>query len=619
MNIYHLLIPNRLKVINSSGTTPIKLLLLSALLYFSLNAQAEKQPIPENDSICINAIRTENFELAKQLCEKQLRIAQLENDQASELSLHIALADTFKQLGDDEAFSRHLNYAENHPLFESSADDKYQWLRLKAIKLHHDGQFKQSNQLFSQALKIAIDLHDELKTSNSNIDLGISAAAMGNFKTALNHYRTSLELTRQMNDPYATGLSLKSVGNVYMKLEEFQDAIRYYEEALAEYTQYTQQKFYDSRVHGRINAVYESLVDVHQQLNNKAAAKYYQQQIEQFAAQTSNNHDQANQLESQAKQLIETADYNQAVTKLTVTLKLYQSQGIQQPVRILNLLAQTYQHLDQNELAIHYALEGTKNTESSSPHTSKNYQILSQLYAESDPQLALNYAHKYNQSREAFLATKYNTDLKTIQHQIELEKNQNKLVSSQLKNTQQQVKIQTLTNKYLVSLLLLLCLAALIVYLYIKKKREQSELQATINYHKNQFAVLSLSTQLQQPTHDNTSQQKIKQEVVNQQLVAIMHDATNLWVTHTGENLIELADRSKIWTITNDNGTLRARSLEKYLSLQKMPQNPRWRNVVRTCHFVLSEAGLGAEQRQSLNLKLESLMQIIKDHYGTGK
>ena len=244
---------------------------------------------------------------------------------------------------------------------------------------------------------------------------------------------------------------------------------------------------------------------------------------------------------------------------------------------------------------------------------------MSQIYTASNPQLALEYANKYNQSREDFLATKYNTDLKTIQHQIELEKNQNKLVTSQLKNTQQQVKIQTLNNKYLISLLVLLCLFALIIYLNIKKKREQSELRATINYHKNQLAMLSLSSQPQKTTHNNTSQQKIKQETVNEKLVAMMHDAINLWVEHTGENLIELADRSKIWTITNDNGTLRARSLEKYLSLQKMPQNPRWRNVVRTCHFVLSEVGLSTAQRQELNQKLESLMQMIKDFYGTGK
>lgn len=598
-----------------------QLLYISLLWMFGsgLLAQAAATDQVDQPSICINAIRTENFELAKKLCHKQLKQAQITHDSTSELSLLLALLDIYKQT-DDDAFDDYLIKIEQHPLFESSPQIKYQWLRLQAIKLHHAAKFNESNAIFLQALQIAINLNDDIKISNSNIDLGISATAMGEYKTALNHYRTSLELTREMNDPYATGLSLKSVGNVYLQLEEYPDAINYFEEALNEYAQYMEQDNFDSRVHGRINTVYKGLVEAHQKSNNLLAAKHYQQQIEQ--SESKNNHDRANQLVQQAKQRIESEDYQPAITQLTHALQLYQSEGIENPSEVLFLLAKVYQHSNQSDLAIYYALEGLDNAEEmQSNHVviSQNYQLLSQLYADSDPQLALNYAIKYNQARESFLATKYNTDLKTIQHQIELEKNQNKLVSSQLKNTQQQVKIQTLNNKYLMSLLVLLCLLALIIYLNIKKKREQSELKATINYHKNQFAVLSLSTQPQKATHNDTSQQQIKQETVNQQLVAIMHDAINLWVAHTGDNLIELADRSRIWTITNDNGTLRARSLEKYLSLQKIPQNPRWRNVVRTCHFVLSEVGLGTEQRQELNLKLESLMQMIKDYYGTGK
>lgn len=619
MKRYGLYLSMNNKVVGSLRVNPIHIICVLLMLGSGLLVQAEESDLSEHPSICINTIRTENFELAKDLCHQQLKQAQLSNDSKSELSLLLALLDIYKQT-DDDAFDDYLIKVEKHPLFESSPQIKYQWLRLQAIKLHHAAKFKSSNAIFLQALQIAIMLNDEIKISNSNIDLGISATAVGEYKTALNHYRTSLELTREMNDPYATGLSLKSVGNVYLQLEEYPDAIKYFEEALNEYAKYMEQSNYDSRVQGRINSVYKGLVEAHQKSNNLAAAKKYQLKIEQ--SKSKNNHDRANQLVQQAKQLIDLEDYHQATTQLTQALHLYQAEGIESPSEVLYLLAKAYHHSAQFDLAIYYALEGIKNTEDKQSNhsvTSQNYQLLSQLYTESDPKLALTYAIKYNQARESFLATKYNTDLKTIQHQIELEKNQNKLVTSQLKNTQQQVKIQTLNNKYLISLLVLLCLFTLIIYLNIKKKREQSELKATINYHKNQFAVLSLSTQPQKATHNNTNQQQIKQDTVNQQLVAIMHDAINLWVEHTGDNLIELADRSRIWTITNDNGTLRARSLEKYLSLQKIPQNPRWRNVVRTCHFVLSEVGLGAEQRQQLNLKLESLMQMIKDYYGTGK
>jgi hypothetical protein len=73
-----------------------------------------------------------------------------------------------------------------------------------------------------------------------------------------------------------------------------------------------------------------------------------------------------------------------------------------------------------------------------------------------------------------------------------------------------------------------------------------------------------------------------------------------------------LAEKSKLWTVSIDGGTLRTRSLDKYLSLEKIPLNPRWRNVAGTCHYILSDEKLSIENRHRLGQRLETLMKIVK-------
>ena len=587
------------------------------LLMVPMSLVASEHPT-ESPSECINAIRTGNLELAKNLCLEQLELAKKNHNQTSELAAYLALMDTHKLLKDDQQFSMYAEMAKNHPLFESSPRLKYKWLRMKAIVLHHQKKYLQSRNLFHEALKIALEINDALMISNSNVDLGISTTKTGDFKTALNHYRTSLDLTRELNDQYAIGLALKNVAEVYMQLEQYPDAIRYYEEGLQAYQTYVQTDNYDQRVHQRITTVYERLMEAHQLLNQHAAAEHYKELLSQSQAHVYNDHDWANHLITEAKQLMDLEQHQTAAEKLQQALHLYQHSGDQNPTEIYLLLARAYRQLNQTQLALSLAhsAEGSINEQSADSHhlNGEIYRLLSQMYQQSDPNLALAYAHKLIAARENFLNTKYNSDLKTIQHQIEIEKNHNKLVNTQLENAKQKVKIQELNNRYLWLLLMLMCLLVAIIYLTVKKRSQQRALRAAINHHKNQLAVLSLANK---PPLKTAHSEQLKQEDVNQQLVQTMHDATNLWLKTTGESLIELADRSNIWTITNDNGTLRARSLDKYLSVQKMPTNPRWRNVVRTCHFVLAEPELDRQERQHLNDKLEELIQTIKTFYGT--
>lgn len=79
-------------------------------------------------------------------------------------------------------------------------------------------------------------------------------------------------------------------------------------------------------------------------------------------------------------------------------------------------------------------------------------------------------------------------------------------------------------------------------------------------------------------------------------LVVLMFDALECWERNGGTR-ITLAERSGIWHVTCDDGRLRVRSMERYLTLARLPKQPRWRDVLRSAHYVLSHAPLSDADR----------------------
>jgi two-component system sensor histidine kinase ChiS len=92
------------------------------------------------------------------------------------------------------------------------------------------------------------------------------------------------------------------------------------------------------------------------------------------------------------------------------------------------------------------------------------------------------------------------------------------------------------------------------------------------------------------------------------QLVTLMQASLDLWERMTRKTRIDLAERSGVWRITIDEGRLRVRALDRYLSLDTLPEKPRWREVLRTAYFVLSELELSVEQRRELEILIESVL-----------
>ena len=95
-------------------------------------------------------------------------------------------------------------------------------------------------------------------------------------------------------------------------------------------------------------------------------------------------------------------------------------------------------------------------------------------------------------------------------------------------------------------------------------------------------------------------------------LVKVMQDCHYYWQKVTGESIIDLAEKSRIWSVSIDNGRLRTRSMNRYLSLDKLPSNPRWRQVARTAYFVLSKVSQDEEARKALESSVARLQEIVE-------
>ena len=71
-------------------------------------------------------------------------------------------------------------------------------------------------------------------------------------------------------------------------------------------------------------------------------------------------------------------------------------------------------------------------------------------------------------------------------------------------------------------------------------------------------------------------------------IVELMSDSLEIWSAATGKGKIDFAETSGIWRVNLDKTSLQTRTLDKYLLIETLPDNPRWRDVLKTASFVLA-------------------------------
>ncbi len=95
-------------------------------------------------------------------------------------------------------------------------------------------------------------------------------------------------------------------------------------------------------------------------------------------------------------------------------------------------------------------------------------------------------------------------------------------------------------------------------------------------------------------------------------LVELMLSAVEHWERSTGQSRLELAEKSRIWRVAADDGRVRARAMERYLALSKLPQNPRWRDVLRSAYYVLGHCQIDTVRREQLQRQVDAVLAYTR-------
>jgi signal transduction histidine kinase/DNA-binding NarL/FixJ family response regulator len=133
-----------------------------------------------------------------------------------------------------------------------------------------------------------------------------------------------------------------------------------------------------------------------------------------------------------------------------------------------------------------------------------------------------------------------------------------------------------------------------------------------LNQHRHLFADLEDIDKIINKLVGTLPKEEDSEQVYREALVKLMQDCHYYWQKVTGESIIDLAEKSRIWSVSIDNGRLRTRSMNRYLSVDKIPKNPRWRQVARTAYFVLSKVSSDAEAKEALEKSVGALQEIVE-------
>ena len=148
------------------------------------------------------------------------------------------------------------------------------------------------------------------------------------------------------------------------------------------------------------------------------------------------------------------------------------------------------------------------------------------------------------------------------------------------------------------------------------------------SYHKSQlvqFIRKGISDYLVEPVLDEELQLRVQTALryseldsnsvepidIREVTVQLIRTCIQFWQSYTGKSKADLAERSRLWRVYMDGSTAKTRTLDKYLSLQSLPKNPRWDTVGRTASFVLEECPLNEKDKREISTQLKQFNQLL--------
>ena len=98
----------------------------------------------------------------------------------------------------------------------------------------------------------------------------------------------------------------------------------------------------------------------------------------------------------------------------------------------------------------------------------------------------------------------------------------------------------------------------------------------------------------------------------DQELVELMTLALTIWECSLGKSKVDLAQESGLWSVHACDGKLRTRTLDRYLCVSKLPAKPRWKEVVKTAKFVLSQPKVQESDQTALDQLIKAFLSGVR-------
>lgn len=468
---------------------------------------------------------------------------------------YMQLASLYRQSGD-------LILSDKQLLALASAElsqlQRYQVVRQQGINAYHNRNYLQSLALFNQAYQLSLQLEDIVLTAKSSNDLANTYQALGDLDTAVTLLLESYNIAKQTNNLNRQAVALNNLGNIYRDINQLDDAILSFRQAHQLHQQLQNPK---QSAHTLI-----SLAEVFfKKMHFDKAEQLLQQQLTQL---------QANGLFIQLSRAY----------LILAEIKLAKNQ-LQQAQSLLAKQKQAAQLVQSKTNNLRALLVEAKLKQLQGDH-SQAQQLLEQglqSQAAQHSQLAELFYIALAQSQRS--TGDYKAAVKTLENYNLLLKHnragsselyQRRLLETKALVEPTQVASQTLPLSYwlMIGLTLFACLIAFILY-----RRRVTSRPSDVNYR--------------------------------QLLVDIMCLSLQIW-EQRGQTRIELAEQSKMWKVSIDDGRLRVRTFERYLSETTLPKKPRWRNVLNTAKHVLKDAEQTNVLVIELTQKKEQLQALIK-------
>lgn len=499
---------------------------------------------------------------------------------------------------------------------------EYRWYRKRGLLHYRLGEIVKAHDAYSKALRLAEISVDPVWLGQSFNDMAFLNKARGRYEAALAAALQSLKYKRSVGQPLAIALTLGNIADVHRALENSELARDYYSQAIDELRGLQEGLSADSTpTEARIMATIAHLEE------SAAAALVDLGLFEDAETSLQSALALFRGLEdgpSETRVLINLGssyvDSNNLVRAEEVLLEaFYQEQYRQQPASIdlRNYLSKLYMLQGRLEIAettaamgLHLARE--RGQTGALPDF---FKIMAQIAARQQRfAIALDYQTEYIRAREAWLDLKYADDVRQLSAEVDLYEKNLQILRIETDSKLQQGTIATQRAYLWVVVLGSLVMMACFYFVLSKRRIKQRALEQEIQHHRQIFEQMSVSTL---PVDDEMPPEEIRpsesSESMRGALVDLMAYCLDYWEVTTRSSRIELAEQSRIWKVTIDDGRLRTRTLDRYLDVKKLPVKPRIRSVLQTCHYVLSECPLSELQRDILNEKLETLLQTTRE------